>query len=95
VKITQEQVEHVAKLARLALSPEEMERLASQLSEILDYVEKLNRLDTSGVEPTSHVIPLSNVFREDRARPSLPQEKALQNAPEAEAGFFQVPRIIE
>jgi aspartyl-tRNA(Asn)/glutamyl-tRNA(Gln) amidotransferase subunit C len=95
MKITREQVEHVAKLARLALSNEEKERFAAQLSQILTYVEKLNELDTSGVEPTSHVIPLSNVFREDRSRPSLPREKLLQNAPESEGGFFRVPKIIE
>lgn len=94
MKITQEHVEHVAKLARLALSEEEKKKLSLQLSQILDYIETLNALDTSGVEPTSHVVPLSNIYREDRVRPCLSQEKALQNAPDSEEGFFRVPKII-
>ena len=95
MKISREEVTHVAKLARLALSPEEMERFTDQLSNILTYVEKLNQLDTKNVEPTSHVLTLSNVFREDRARPCLPVEKALENAPDSEGPFFRVPKIIE
>ncbi|MFY9268735.1 MAG: Asp-tRNA(Asn)/Glu-tRNA(Gln) amidotransferase subunit GatC [Candidatus Manganitrophaceae bacterium] len=95
MNISREQVLHVAKLARLQLSPEETERFTDQLSHILTYVEKLNRLDTVGIEPTSHVLSLSNVFREDRLRPSLPVEKALENAPDAEGPYFQVPKIIE
>lgn len=95
MKIDREQVQHVAKLARLALTPEETERFAEQLSEILSYVEKLNEIDTSGVEPTSHVLSLSNVLREDRARPSLSTDQALANAPEREGAFFRVPKIIE
>lgn len=95
MKISREQVDHVARLARLSLSKEDRERYASQLSQILGYVEKLNELETSGVEPTSHVVPMANVFREDRMRPSLPQEKALENAPDFEEGFFRVPKIIE
>ncbi len=95
MKISREQVSHVAKLARLQLSPEEMERFADQISNILTYVEKLNQLDTKQVEPTSHVLTLSNVFREDRAGPSLPVEKVLENAPDSEGPFFRVPKIIE
>jgi len=95
MNITRQQVEHVARLARLALSREEEEKMVSQLSKILEHVGKLNEVDTSGVEPTSHVLPLSNVFREDCARPSLSQENALKNAPEAEGGFFRVPKIID
>lgn len=95
MKISREEVLHVAKLARLELSSEEIERLTDQLSNILTYVEKLNQLDTKQVEPTSHVLSISNVFREDRARPPLPVEKALENAPDSEGTFFRVPKIIE
>ncbi|HLG21909.1 MAG TPA: Asp-tRNA(Asn)/Glu-tRNA(Gln) amidotransferase subunit GatC, partial [Candidatus Manganitrophaceae bacterium] len=94
MKISQEQVKRVAKLARLSLTPEETERFSEQLSHILSYIEKLNQLDTSKVEPTSHVLPLSNVFREDQARPSLPAEEALANAPDREGPFFRTPKII-
>lgn len=95
MKISREEVLHVAKLARLELSSEEIERLTDQLSNILTYVEKLNEADTKGVEPTSHVMSISNVFREDEARPSLPVEKALENAPDSDGAFFRVPKIIE
>lgn len=95
MKITSDQVAHVAKLARLAVTPDEVKLFAEQLSDILTYVEKLNQLDTSHIEPTSHVLPLSNVFREDEVRASLPIEKALFAAPEREGPFFRVPKIIE
>jgi aspartyl-tRNA(Asn)/glutamyl-tRNA(Gln) amidotransferase subunit C len=93
--ITQEDVEHVAELARLELTAAEKEQFIAQLNQILTYMEKLNELDTTGVEPTSHVIPLSNVLREDEVRPSLDREAVLQNAPEESHFFFKVPRIIE
>jgi aspartyl-tRNA(Asn)/glutamyl-tRNA(Gln) amidotransferase subunit C len=92
--LTKEQVEHVAKLARLASSEEERALYSRQLSSILSYVEKLNELDTAAVEPTSHVLPLTNVFREDRARPSLAPEQALANAPDRAGDLFRVPKII-
>ena len=95
MKITLREVEHVARLARLALSGEEKEQMRTQLDRILGYIEKLNQLDTTGVEPTSHVIPMTNVFREDAVVPSLPREEALGNAPDPREGFFRVPRIIE
>ncbi len=88
-------IEKVAKLARLELSEEERETFGSQLEQVLTYMEQLNRLDTTGVEPTSHAIPLSNVFRGDDVRPSSPQEEVLAIAPEEEEGHFKVPRIIE
>lgn len=94
-KITIQEVEHVARLARLELTAEEKERMRAQLDSILSYIDKLNELDTSAVEPTSHVIPMVNVMREDEVRPSLPQEEALANAPDREGEFFKVPRIIE
>jgi aspartyl-tRNA(Asn)/glutamyl-tRNA(Gln) amidotransferase subunit C len=95
MKITLREVEHVARLARLALAEEEKEQMRSQLDRILAYMEKLNQLDTTGVEPTSHVIPMTNVFREDALTPSLSREEALANAPDRQEGFFRVPRIIE
>jgi aspartyl-tRNA(Asn)/glutamyl-tRNA(Gln) amidotransferase subunit C len=88
-------VEHIARLARLDLSDEEKELFGSQLSDILRYVEKLGELDTSTVEPTSHVLELTNVIRDDRPRPSLPPEEALSNAPDRVDNFYRVPRIIE
>ncbi len=93
--ITREQVEYVAKLARLAISEEEKVVFGKQLSSILTYVETLNRVDTTDVEPTSHVIPMQNVLREDAVKPSLPHEAALGNAPDSDAGCFRVPKIIE
>jgi aspartyl-tRNA(Asn)/glutamyl-tRNA(Gln) amidotransferase subunit C len=95
VKISYEEVEHVARLARVALSEEERERMRAQLDAILTYIDKLNELDTSQVEPTSHVIPMTNVFREDKVRPSLSQEQALANAPDRQEALFRVPRILE
>ncbi len=95
MKITKKEVEHVADLARLELSEQEKEQLTSQLSNILTYVEKLNELDTKGVEPTAHVIDIRNVMREDVPAPSLAQERALSNAPEKAAGHYKVPKIIE
>lgn len=95
MKISLEEVSHIARLARLHLSQEEKEKFSSQLNNILTYMEKLNELDTSNIEPTSHVIPLKNVFREDRLEPSLSSEEALKNAPDRSDNFFRVPRIIE
>lgn len=94
-KITRAEVEHVARLARLELSQEERERMTSQLDAILGYMDALNALDTSGIEPTTTVIPMVSVMREDVVRPSLDREEALANAPDREDMFFRVPRIIE
>lgn len=95
VKITLAEVEHVARLARLAIDADEKERLRSQLDAILGYVEQLRRIDTAGVEPTAHVLPLVNVMRDDEVRPSYPVEVMLANAPDAQDGQFRVPRILE
>ena len=95
MKITQQEVEHVAKLARLEFSEQEKEKLTQQLSNILTYVEKLGELDTKGVEPTSHVLDIKNVMRDDVTAESLPQDRALANAPEKAAGHYKVPLIIE
>jgi aspartyl-tRNA(Asn)/glutamyl-tRNA(Gln) amidotransferase subunit C len=88
-------IEKVARLARLELSEEERETFGNQMEQILTYMEQLNRLDTTGVEPTSHAIPIHNVFREDEVKPSFPQEEVLGIAPDEEDGHFKVPRIIE
>jgi aspartyl-tRNA(Asn)/glutamyl-tRNA(Gln) amidotransferase subunit C len=88
-------IEKVARLARLELSEEERATFGSQLDQILTYMEQLNRLDTAGVEPTSHAIPICNVFREDEVKPSFLQEEVLGIAPDDEEGHFKVPRIIE
>ena len=93
--ITKEDVEKVAKLARLEVSPAEKEAFAKQLSQILTHVETLRQYDTDGIEPTATVLGQVNVFREDVVRPSLPVDQALANAPEREADAFAVPRIIE
>jgi aspartyl-tRNA(Asn)/glutamyl-tRNA(Gln) amidotransferase subunit C len=88
-------IEKVARLARIELSEEERETFGSQLEQILTYMEQLNRLHTVGVEPTSHAIPLNNVFREDESGSSFPQEEVLHISPDQESGHFKVPRIIE
>mgnify|MGYP001565005242 CR=1 FL=1 len=94
-KITKREVGHVAKLARLELSEEEQEVFTKQLNSILTYVEKLNELDTKDIEPTSHVLPIQNIFKEDKIKESLPREKALSNAPDRTEEFYRVPKIIE
>jgi len=94
MSVTLKDVEHVAALARLSFSEEEKARLVEELNEILRYMDQLNRLDTSNVEPLSHVIELSNVFRDDVMRPSYPQEEILKNAPARTDSFFKVPKVI-
>jgi|SRR5829696_3585810 len=89
--IDRDEVLHVARLARLRVSDEEVERLAPELSKILGHVETMNELDLDGVEPTSHVVDLTNVLRDDAPRPSLPRDKALEQAPDAADGGFRVP----
>lgn len=88
-------IKHVALLARLELTAREEELFSKQLSSILEYINKLNELNTEDVEPTSHVIPLKNVFRGDESRPSLPKDRALENAPARDGSFYRVPKIIE
>ncbi len=88
-------VNYVAHLARIGLTEEEQQKFGSQLSNILGYLEKLNELDVSGIEPTAHAVPLVNVFRPDEVRPSLPNEEALRNAPASANGLFMVPKIVE
>jgi aspartyl-tRNA(Asn)/glutamyl-tRNA(Gln) amidotransferase subunit C len=93
--IERKTVEKVAKLARLQLSGEELDRYGAQLGAILDYIAKLEKLDVSGLEPLAHAVATANVFRADEPRPCLTREAALQNAPEKTGDFFIVPKIIE
>lgn len=94
-KITKQDVEHVANLARLSISEEDQEKLTNQLDSILSFAEKLNQLDTDNVEPTSHVLPITNVTRVDRVRPSVSVDDALKNTAEHAQDQFKVPSIIE
>ncbi len=95
MKITPELVDHVARLARLDLDETEAGLMQSQLGDILGYIGLLEELDLTGVAPTSHVLDVANVMREDEVRPSLPVDKGLANAPEKAGTAFKVPRIIE
>jgi aspartyl-tRNA(Asn)/glutamyl-tRNA(Gln) amidotransferase subunit C len=93
--IDRKDVEHVARLARLALTEAELERMRAELAAILQYIEKLKAVDVTGVEPTSHAVPLVNVMREDDVVPPFEREAMMGNAPERSGEFFRVPRIIE
>ena len=93
-RITRDEVEHVAQLARLALTAEEIEALTHDLGAILDHAAEVSALDTSEVPPTAHPLPLANVVRPDVVRPSVPRDEVLAAAPEAEDGRFRVPRIL-
>jgi aspartyl-tRNA(Asn)/glutamyl-tRNA(Gln) amidotransferase subunit C len=93
--ISRDEVLHVARLSRLHLTDDEVERMRQQLDAILAYVDKLRELDVEGIEPTAHAVPLVNVMRDDALVPSLSQEQALSNASDRAEEFFRVPRIIE
>lgn len=95
MSITLKDVEHVANLARLALTDAEKAQFTDQLNAILKYAEKLNELNTDNVEPTTHVLPITNVLRDDEKRESLPIEKVLLNAPDEEDGQIKVPAVLE
>jgi aspartyl-tRNA(Asn)/glutamyl-tRNA(Gln) amidotransferase subunit C len=93
-KISLEQVRHVAKLARLELTDDQIRKFTPQLESILQYVAKIAEVDVTGVEPMTHALPIHNVFREDLPGPCLPLDDVLKNAPETEGPFFKVPKII-
>lgn len=95
MRLTPEEVEHVALLGRLKLTEEERERFTTQLNSILEYFEQLQQIDTTDVPPMSHAVAIANVFREDESEPSLSPEEALENAPDRDRGCFRVPRVIE
>ena len=88
-------VQYVAHLARIELKPKELDKLAEQLKSVLKFIDKLNRIDTAKINPTSHILPVSNVLREDEGRASLSASKALENAPKRQGDFFAVPKVIE
>jgi aspartyl-tRNA(Asn)/glutamyl-tRNA(Gln) amidotransferase subunit C len=93
--IDRQAVDHVARLARLALSDEERERMCAELTVILEHAEKIQALELDGIEPTAHAVAFENVLRDDVVTPSLSQDEVLANAPEAEDARFKVPRIVE
>lgn len=93
--IDKKTVEHVAHLARIELKNQELEKFSQQLQGILDFIDKLKELEIKDIPPTSHILPISNVLREDVSRESLLPEKALLNSPNKQAGFFAVPKVIE
>jgi aspartyl-tRNA(Asn)/glutamyl-tRNA(Gln) amidotransferase subunit C len=95
MKITRKDVENVALLSRLELGESDIVKFTGQLNAILDYVDMLDKVNTEGVQPTAHVLPLKNVMRADEVKPSLPREDALANAPEQEDGYFKVPKVME
>jgi len=92
--IDSKNIEYVAKLARIILNSEEIKKFTPQLSKILDYINKLNELGTEDILPTTHVIDLKNVFREDKVKNSLDRDDVLSNAPDRESGYFKVPKVI-
>ena len=93
--IDEARVRHIAKLARLKLSDDEVRLFSDQLGQILDYMKQLEKVDVSGLEPLAHPIDASNVLREDEPRESFDPERALQNAPQREGGFFRVPKVVD
>ncbi len=93
--INKETVEYAAHLSRIDLEDKELEKLSRQIQDIVNYIDKLKALDTANIEPTSHILPISNVLREDIAAASLPIEKILKNAPAKRGSFFSVPKVIE
>lgn len=95
MSISQETTKYVAHLARIDLKSKEIERLSQQLQDILGFIDKLKSIDVTKINPTSHILPINNVFREDKPQESLPVKKVLDNAPGKERNFFMVPKVIE
>ncbi|MEG0873841.1 MAG: Asp-tRNA(Asn)/Glu-tRNA(Gln) amidotransferase subunit GatC [Clostridiales bacterium] len=95
MKITDELIDYVSALAKLDLNSEEKAKTKDEIGKIIDYMEVLNTLDTTGIEPMSHVLPTTNVFREDEIKPSHPRDEILANAPDGTEGAFRVPKTVE
>jgi aspartyl-tRNA(Asn)/glutamyl-tRNA(Gln) amidotransferase subunit C len=93
-QLSVDDVRKVARLARLALPEQRLQQLTGELESILHYIEKINQVDTTGVEPMAHALPVKNVLRDDTPQPGLPLEKVLQNAPDTDGPFFKVPKVI-
>lgn len=94
MELTKELINHIAELAHLKLTDEEIKKFQKELSQILDYVNQLNEVDTSNVDPLHHPLPITNVFREDKVKKSIEREEALKNAPDSTDEFFKVPKVI-
>lgn len=95
MELTEKEVEYIANLARLKLSPDETLRMTKELAKIIEFADKLNELNTEGVEPTAHILPIVNVFRKDEVTPSFDREAILANAPDVEDGGIRVPKVVE
>ena len=95
MKISEEEVKHIASLAKLELKEDEVEKYAEQLGQIAQFVEKLNEVDTNGVKPTAHILDIKNVFRKDERKESFKREEILKNAPSKDAGCISVPKVVE
>ncbi len=95
MSVVDQEISDLARLSRLNLTPEEEEELGEDLNEILEFAEKINEVDTEGIEPTYHALPVNNVFREDEVRPSPSPKPALENSADSVDGYFVVPRVIE
>jgi len=93
--ITKETVEYVAHLSRIKLESKELDKISQQLQDILSFIDKLSKINIENIAPTSHILPINNVFRCDEPRESLSSDKALMNAPQREGNFFVVPKVIE
>jgi aspartyl-tRNA(Asn)/glutamyl-tRNA(Gln) amidotransferase subunit C len=93
--LSKETVEYVANLSRIELRPDELDKISGQLESILGFIDKLSALDIRNTEPTSHILPVSNILREDAVKESLPIEKTLANAPQKDGKFFVVPKVVE
>jgi len=93
--LNKDTIKQVAHLARLEMEPAQLEKLSGQLNDILGFIDKLNKLDISNISPTSHILPINNVLREDTPKESLPLDKVLSNAPKKKGNFFSVPKVIE
>lgn len=93
--LSKDTIRHVAHLARIELNKEELDRLSGQLQQIVNFIDKLKKIDIKDIAPTSHILPISDVARQDKNRASLPREEALRGAPQSKEGFFCVPKVIE
>lgn len=95
MKLTIEEIEHVANLARLDLTPEEKEKMRIDLAAIIDFADKLSELDTEGIQPTAHILDINNVFRTDEVKPSYDRDEIIKNAPDSADGCIKVPKVVE
>ena len=95
MKVTKEVLQNVATLSRLSIAESEEEKYMNELDKFLTYVDNLSQVDTENIQPTTYALPMQNVFREDVVKPSLPREKALQNAPLQDNGYFKVPKVLD